>query len=251
MIKKEKMKIVSMKIIAHQTIEMVLDSELISRTALPGQFLHIQVGSHTLRRPISIANNCLETSRITIVFKVNGQGTQELSTYQEGEMLDVIGPLGNGFPVELKDQPTVLLTGGGIGVPPLYYLGRTLQEKGVRIVSVLGFRQANDVFYKQQFSELGDLYVVTNDGSIGYKGVVTDVLDHITPFDTYYACGPKLMLKALTETITDKEGFISVEERMGCGVGACFACVLPTADGTGYKKICKDGPVFHAREVSL
>ncbi|WP_010096747.1 dihydroorotate dehydrogenase electron transfer subunit [Ornithinibacillus scapharcae] len=251
MINKEKMKILSVRSIAHQTIEMVLESEQISKVALPGQFLHIQVGNLTLRRPISIANNCSETGRITILFKVNGQGTNELSSYQSGEMLDILGPLGNGFPLESRSESTVLLIGGGIGVPPLYYLGKTFRCKGIKVISILGFQQANDVFYEDQFSELGETIIVTNDGSYGFKGLVTDVLERISAFDCYYACGPKPMLKALTDKLTDKEGFISLEERMGCGVGACFACVLPTTDGNGYKKICKDGPVFPAREVKL
>lgn len=251
MITKEKMKILSVRTIANQTIEMVLDSEQISKVALPGQFLHIQVGNLTLRRPISIADNCSKTGRITILFKVNGRGTTELSSFEQGEMLDVLGPLGNGFPLEISSESPVLLIGGGIGVPPLYYLGKALQSKGIKLISILGFQQANDVFYEGRFSELGETIIVTNDGSYGFKGVVTDVLRQISAFDCYYACGPKQMLKALTDKLTDKEGFISLEERMGCGVGACFACVLPTKDGNGYKKICKDGPVFPAREVKL
>jgi dihydroorotate dehydrogenase electron transfer subunit len=251
MMLKEKMKIVSTRFIAKDTIEMVLENANIAEFAVPGQFLHIQVGTHTLRRPISIADCDKELNHIRLLFKINGMGTNELANYQQGEYLDVIGPLGNGFPMDSESQSTVLLIGGGIGVPPLYYLGKTLKSKGFKIVSVLGFQEKNHVFYEQQFQELGETFIVTDNGSYGYKGLVTDVLDQIHGFDCYYSCGPIPMLKALTSKLKGKKGYISLEERMGCGVGACFACVLPTKDGTSYKKICKDGPVFHAEEVTI
>lgn len=251
MMLKDKTKIVSTTYIAKDTIEMVLENSNITEYAVPGQFLHIQVGTHTLRRPISIADCNKQLNQIKILFKVNGEGTNKLASYQQGEYLDVIGPLGNGFTMDGETNSTVLLIGGGIGVPPLYYLGKTLKEKGINIVSVLGFQQKDHVFYEQQFQELGETLIVTDNGSYGYKGFVTDVLDQINEFDCYYSCGPIPMLKALTTKLKGKNGYISLEERMGCGVGACFACVLPTMDGTSYKKICKDGPVFQAEEVTL
>jgi dihydroorotate dehydrogenase electron transfer subunit len=251
MIKKEKMRIVSSRAIAKDTFEMMLENHYISEKAEPGQFLHIQVGTHTLRRPISITNCNKERNEITILFKINGVGTSELANYQSGDYLDVLGPLGNGFKADGESHSTVLLVGGGIGVPPLYYLGKTLKEKGINIVSILGFQQKEYVFYEQKFQELGETIIVTDNGSYGHKGYVTDVLDQAGVFDCYYSCGPIPMLKALTAKLKGKRGFISLEERMGCGVGACFACVLPTKNGTGYRKICKDGPVFQAEEVTL
>ncbi|MFS0672371.1 dihydroorotate dehydrogenase electron transfer subunit [Ornithinibacillus sp. 179-J 7C1 HS] len=251
MIRKVKMEILSKTIIAQDTIEMVLQNELISRQANPGQFLHIQVGAHTLRRPISIADCNRELETVTILFKVNGQGTKELANYNSGEKLEVLGPLGNGFPIEEDVPSTILLVGGGIGVPPLYYLGKNLKEKGCNIISVLGFQQKDHIFYEEEFLSLGELIIVTNDGSYGHKGFVTDVLHDINSYDRYYSCGPIPMLKALTTRLEGKKGYISLEERMGCGVGACFACVIQTKDRRRYKKICKDGPVFTTEEVYI
>jgi dihydroorotate dehydrogenase electron transfer subunit len=250
MIRKESLKILSKDMIAQDTFEMVLENQYISQTASPGQFLHIRVGKHTLRRPISIANCNPEDQEVTILFRKDGSGTSELANYSPGEDLDVLGPIGNGFNT-IKDQTRVLLIGGGIGVPPLYYLGRTMVEKGIKIVSVLGFQTAESVFYEKKFKELGETIVVTNDGSYGSKGFVTDVLEQVGDYGMYYSCGPKPMLQALMAKLPKKKGLISLEERMGCGVGACFACVLQTKDYKGYKKICKDGPVFCTEEVLL
>src|SRR5699024_5306104 len=149
-----------------------------------------------------------------------------------------------------KDK-TALLIGGGIGVPPVYFLATELNKRGVNVISVLGFQGKEQVFYEDKFKALGDTIVVTNDGSYGEKGFVTDVFDQVEDFDTFYSCGPKPMLKAVAHSLAHKDGFISFEERMGCGVGACYACVLPTHDEEGYKKICSDGPVFSASEVIL
>lgn len=252
MIKKESMAVLSSKQIAKDTIEMVLKNSYISEQAVPGQFLHISVVGHTLRRPISIAavNQAEET--ITILFKIIGQGTLALANYPVGSNVDVLGPSGNGFPIDdLTTEDEVLLIGGGIGVPPLYYLGTALKERGVKVQSIIGFQSKEYVFYEEAFKQLGDTYVVTNDGSYGYKGYVTDVVDEIRPFNRYYSCGPAPMLKAVTMTFPEDTGYISFEERMGCGVGACLACVIETNDEAGYKKICQDGPVFAAKEVSI
>lgn len=252
MIKKESMAVLSSKQIAKDTIEMVLKNSYISEQAVPGQFLHISVVGHTLRRPISIAavNQAEET--ITILFKIIGQGTLALANYPVGSNVDVLGPSGNGFPIDdLTTEDEVLLIGGGIGVPPLYYLGTALKERGVKVQSIIGFQSKEYVFYEEAFKQLGDTYVVTNDGTYGYKGYVTDVVDEIRPFNRYYSCGPAPMLKAVTMTFPEDTGYISFEERMGCGVGACLACVIETTDEAGYKKICQDGPVFAAKEVSI
>ncbi|MEN2766516.1 dihydroorotate dehydrogenase electron transfer subunit [Ornithinibacillus xuwenensis] len=251
MIHKELMTIISTNRIAEDSIEMVLKNPCISEIAIPGQFLHIRIGEKTLRRPISIADCNREQQTITIIFKINGAGTEELAMYRCGDVLDVLAPVGNGFSIDKESPSTILLVGGGIGVPPLYFLGKTLKDKGYTVVSVLGFQHKASVFYEDEFKALGETIIVTNDGSYGEKGFVTDVLDKVPTFDSYYSCGPIVMLKALSTKLAGKEGYLSLEERMGCGVGACFACVIPTKDGNGYKKICKDGPVFHAEEVSL
>ncbi|WP_338061871.1 dihydroorotate dehydrogenase electron transfer subunit [Virgibacillus indicus] len=247
--KNEKMQIMSVNSVALDTIEMVLKNSYISQTAVPGQFLHVGVDGHTLRRPISIADVNKQEESVTILFKIIGSGTRHLSSYQAGMILNVLGPNGNGFPIQ--DDATVLLIGGGIGVPPLYNLGKTLAERGTKIISILGFQTADSVFYEQKFRNLGETYIVTNDGTYGYEGYVTDVLELTDDFDRYYSCGPVPMLEAITAALKHKQGFISLEERMGCGVGACFACVIPTDTQGGYKKICKDGPVFSAQEVML
>ncbi len=251
MMKKEKVLINSFRQIALDTIEMVVENAYISQTAKPGQFLHVSVEGHMLRRPISIADINKEKNTITILFKVVGSGTAKLATLTPGMSLDVLGPNGNGFQIDDQQKSTILLIGGGIGVPPLYYLGKTLAEKNIEIISILGFQTKDYVFYEEKFSNLGRNYVVTDDGSYGEKGFVTDVVKMAGDFDSYYSCGPLPMLKAITTKLKGKPGMISLEERMGCGVGACMACVIPTKKSGGYKKICSDGPVFHAEEVSL
>ena len=239
----------SVESIALDTIEMKFENSYISQNAVPGQFLHINVEGHTLRRPISIADVNKEQETVTILFKIIGPGTKHLSGYKAGMVLNVLGPNGNGFPIH--DDTSVLLIGGGIGVPPLYNLGKALAERGMKVTSVLGFQTEESVFYEKKFRELGKTFIVTNDGSYGHTGYVTDVLGKTGDFDRYYSCGPVPMLKAITANLVHKKGYISLEERMGCGVGACFACVIPTATHGGYKKICKDGPVFPVQEVAL
>ncbi|AIF43822.1 dihydroorotate dehydrogenase electron transfer subunit [Virgibacillus sp. SK37] len=250
MIKKVEMLITERRIIALDTVELTLKNRHISQTARPGQFLHILVEGQTLRRPLSIAAIDKEAETVTVLFKINGSGTKKLSEYQKGMYLDVLGPNGNRFPIE-NDDKTILLIGGGIGVPPMYFLGSHLVNQGKKVISILGFQSADHVFYEKEFQALGRTIIVTNDGSYGEKGFVTDALLMIDDFDCYYTCGPIPMLQAVTAKLSDCSGFISLEERMGCGIGACFACVIPTNDHCGYKKICKDGPVFHSKEVAL
>ncbi|MFC2950172.1 dihydroorotate dehydrogenase electron transfer subunit [Virgibacillus sediminis] len=251
MINKENMYIQSREQIAEDTIEMVLENQWISQKAVPGQFLHISVPGHTLRRPISIADINKDAGTTTILFKITGSGTESLAAYQQGMSFDVLGPSGNGFPLTNEREQTILLIGGGIGVPPLHYLGKTLAEQGKHVIAVLGFQTDRHVFYETEFQEFAETYIVTDDGSYGASGFVTDLLGDIGEFDQYYTCGPLPMLQAVKKQLTDKEGYISLEERMGCGIGACFACVIPEAGTSGYRKICKDGPVFRAEEVAL
>lgn len=252
MIKRQTVDIVSVKEIALDTFEFVLKSAYISEHAVAGQFLHIKIDGYTLRRPLSIASVNKTEATVTILFKIFGDGTDHLATYRKGMTLDVLGPCGNGFDLErAQKDKTALLIGGGIGVPPVYFLANQLTELGVNVISVIGFQEKEHVFYEEKFQELGETIVVTNDGSYGEKGFVTDVLDKVDEFNTYYSCGPQPMLKAVAAELKDSDGYISFEERMGCGVGVCYACVLPTKDESGYKKICSDGPVFSASEVIL
>lgn len=252
MIKKEFMKVASVEKIAKDSYEMILENEYISTHAVPGQFIHIAVPGLTLRRPISIAAVDKQAHTITILFKTVGDGTEALSTYEKGNILDVLGPAGQGFPFDdLHGGSSILLIGGGIGVPPIYFLATELKKRHMNLQFILGFQSKEYLFYEKEFQALGETIIVTNDGSYGEKGFVTDVFDHVAPFERYYSCGPLPMLKAVKNQLKHKKGYLSFEERMGCGVGACFACVIPTNDQKGYKKICQDGPVFAADEVIL
>ncbi|WP_153462522.1 dihydroorotate dehydrogenase electron transfer subunit [Sediminibacillus terrae] len=245
--------------IAEQTIEMQLglaSDKLVTEAEkfMPGQFLHVKVGeadTPMLRRPISIADMDSD-GNITIIFKISGRGTDMLGKQSVGSQIDALLPCGTGYPVEELNLDTALLIGGGIGVPPLYYLGKTLASRGTRVISILGFQKEDQVFYKEKFMNLGETIIVTDDGSLGEKGFVTDYMSkHIAEFDCFFSCGPTPMLRAVTEKLSGRRGYISVEQRMGCGIGACYACVVPSKSETGFKKICKDGPVFAANEVNL
>lgn len=247
----DEMTIVSNKPVAKNTYEMVLQSKYVSKTAIPGQFLHIAIPHLTLRRPLSIAQINEKEHTVTIVYKVVGQGTRQLTTLSKGMTIYVMGPNGNGFNLSLEDRATILLIGGGVGIPPLHFLGQTLSKKGIRIQAILGFQSKADIFYEQSFKSFSETMIVTDDGSYGEKGLVTDLLNKVDPFDKYYTCGPLPMIKAVTKQLAHHEGFISLEERMGCGIGACYACVIPTTYGVDYRKICEDGPVFAAQEVKL
>lgn len=258
MISKELCTVVSQKEIAESIYELTLKGELVKKMEEPGQFVHIKVSDSTdplLRRPISIARINHEKNEFTIIYRKQGLGTSILAQKKPGDHADVLGPLGNGFPLaETEKGETALLVGGGIGVPPLYELSHQLVQKGVKVIHVLGFQTASAVFYEEKFAALGETYVATVDGTLGTKGFVTDVIsERALEFDTLYSCGPIPMLKALEEAYKDKKVFLSLEERMACGIGACFACVCHTGDEKGhtYKKVCSDGPVFRAGEVIL
>ncbi|MFP7494153.1 dihydroorotate dehydrogenase electron transfer subunit [Terribacillus saccharophilus] len=252
----EHLEIISKKTIAKDTVEMTFKGKMAQENILPGQFLHLLVGEgsqHMLRRPISIASVDKQQSTITIIFKLLGEGTNTLAKANPGDQLDALGPCGQGYPIQDLQLEKALLVGGGIGVPPLYYLAQCLREKGVEVTMVAGFQNKEQVFYEEAFRNLGNYHLATDDGSAGEKGFVTDIIarDQIE-FDEYFTCGPTGMLKAVSTQLTDKQGFISIEQRMGCGIGACFACVVPAPESeSGYKKICKDGPVFRAKEVVL
>lgn len=245
--------------IAEHIFQLTLRGELVEEMGNPGQFVHLKVIDGTtplLRRPISISEIDKEQKQFTMIYRAEGAGTQLLSKKVIENEVDVLGPLGNGFPIDqMENGQTALLVGGGIGVPPLLELSRQLVAKGVKVQHVLGFQSENAVFLEEEFSKLGKTIITTDDGSYGYKGFVTDAIkDHDLQFDTMFTCGPTPMLRALEKIFGHKPLFLSLEERMGCGVGACFACVCHTADdptGTSYKKVCSDGPVFKAGEVVL
>jgi dihydroorotate dehydrogenase electron transfer subunit len=252
MIKKELCKIISQKEIAENIYELTVEAEMVHEIKEPGQFVHIRVSNNwdpALRRPISISAYDYKKGQFTMIYRKEGKGTSLLAQAEPGMELDVLGPLGNGFPVdEVNKGETALLVGGGIGVPPLYELSKQLTVKGVKVVHVLGFQTASDVFYEKEFLMNGETYVATVDGSYGTKGFVTDVIKELD-FDCIYTCGPTPMLRAIEQGYPNKKVFLSLEERMGCGVGACFACVCKSNDS--YKKVCSDGPVFRAGEVFI
>jgi dihydroorotate dehydrogenase electron transfer subunit len=257
MIKKELCKIISQKEIAADIYELTVEARLVNEISAPGQFVHIRVAKGwdpLLRRPISISSFDKSTNQFTMIYRKEGQGTSRLADMTAGMGLDILGPLGNGFPVnEVSIGETALLVGGGIGVPPLYELSNQLKAKGVKVIHVLGFQTESAVFYESEFLKNGETFVATVDGTYGRKGFVTDVMKSLS-FDCIYTCGPTPMLRAIEHGYSDKKMFLSLEERMGCGVGACFACVCKSAadpNGVSYKKVCSDGPVFRAGEVLI
>jgi len=252
MIKKQLAKIVSLEVIAKETVEIVLENEYISDHAKPGQFVHVAVRGHTLRRPISIASSNKENNTFTILFKTIGSGTTHLGEYKVGEYVDVLGPSGSSFPIEhIQENESLLLIGGGIGVPPIYFLATELRKLNVNVHAILGFQSKDYLFYEDEFNKLGNVTIVTDDGSYGKKGFVTEYVHTVDHVDKFFSCGPFPMLKAVKHLLPDIEGYLSFEERMGCGIGACYACVIPVNTSEKYKKICQDGPVLVASEVEL
>ena len=232
----------SQKPIADRVIKMQLAGDTAGITA-PGQFVNIKVEGLFLRRPISVCDYGENT--LTLVYKIVGTGTGRMAEYPVGTVLDVLTGLGNGYDTAPSgDRP--LLIGGGVGVPPLYHLCKKLVEEGKHPSVVLGFNSKTDVFYEQEFTALGAaVTVATVDGSYGKKGFVTDAIDGME-YSYFYCCGPEPMLKAVYRG-TNTSGQFSFEERMGCGFGACMGCSCKTV--TGYKRICKEGPVLVKEEI--
>ena len=220
---------------------------------LPGQFVNIRVEGQFLRRPISVCNiseargERLEARGVlTIIYKVVGVGTEAMSHLPIGTQLDVLTVLGNGYDLS-KAGDAPLLVGGGVGVPPMYMLARQLREMGKKVRVILGFNTKDEVFYEGEFRALGcEVVVTTVDGSHGVKGFVTNALDGQQSY--YYTCGPLPMIKALLQA-AGTNGEVSMEERMGCGFGACMGCTIQTTQGP--KRVCKEGPVFAASELLL
>ena len=207
-----------------------------------GQFVNILLDGLYLRRPISVCD-CTD-GVLTLIYKVVGKGTAQMAAMTPGQTLDVLTQLGNGYDMtKAGDHP--LLLGGGVGMPPLYMLARLLREQGKAVSVVLGFNTKDEVFCEQDFKDLGcDVTVTTADGSYGVKGFVTDALP--SDYSYFYTCGPEPMLRAVYKA-TATSGQFSFEERMGCGFGACMGCSCKVI--TGYKRICKDGPVLEKEEI--
>ena len=244
MYKKGLYKVVANEPLTSDVWRMVLegDTQWITR---PGQFVNIELEGLYLRRPISICD--WSETTITIIYKVVDRGTEQMSRMSEGQELDVLTGLGNGFDADVECQKP-LLVGGGVGVPPLYRLAKELIARGRKVSVVLGFNTSKEIFYADEFRSLGaDVYISTADGSVGSKGFVTDAIrENGIDFDFFYSCGPLPMLKALSDCTT-VSGELSFEERMGCGFGACMGCSCKTL--TGNKRICKEGPVMRREEI--
>lgn len=233
-------KIISNEKIAKDVYKMILEGDTQYITS-PGQFVNIKISGKYLRRPISVCD--CDDRTITIIYKVVGAGTEEMSAMQTGENLDVLTGLGNGYDISKSRKP--MLIGGGVGVPPMYMLAKNLIENGQKVTVILGFNTKEEIFFEQEFKDLGaDVYVTTADGSYGIKGFVTDAF--IDDYDYFYTCGPLPMFKAVYEK-TKTSGQFSFEERMGCGFGACMGCSCKTKYGN--KRICKDGPVLVKEEI--
>lgn len=222
--------------------KMVLEGD-VSDIKNSGEFINIKLEGKYLRRPISVCD--VDATTVTIVYKVVGTGTEQMSKMPVGTELDVLVGLGNGYDLSFSGEKPLLL-GGGVGVPPLYNLAKRLIKDGKEVTVVLGFNTKDEIFYEQEFKALGaTVYVTTADGTYGIKGFVTDAMKNID-YSYFYTCGPEPMLKAIYKASTTS-GQMSFEERMGCGFGACMGCSCKTL--TGYKRICKDGPVMKKEEI--
>jgi len=209
-----------------------------------GQFVNIELENLFLRRPISVCD--LNGSHLTLIYKTIGKGTEQLSRMEKGKILDLLTGLGNGYSTSMSGNKPVLI-GGGVGVPPMYLLAKTLISEGKQPIAILGFNTKSEIFYENEFRNLGiNVYVTTVDGSYGIKGYVTDALNSCGEYSYTYSCGPEPMLKAVYNS-SGKDGQFSFEERMGCGFGACMGCSCKTK--YAYKRICRDGPVLEKGEI--
>ncbi len=257
--KKELAKVISQEMIADGIFSMWLECDA-AKTAVPGQFISMYTddGSKLLPRPISICEIDAENSKLRVVYRVTGEktGTELFSKKAAGDTIPVVGPLGNGFPLDKAAGKKAFLMGGGIGVPPILELAKQLDSAKKQIV--VGYRN-KQTFLKEEFEKNGSLYISTEDGSVGTKGNVMDAIrENGLSADIIYACGPTPMLRAIKAYAqeNDIECYISLEERMACGIGACLACVCKSKDVDHHshvhnKRICKDGPVFLSTEVEI
>lgn len=251
---KEKALVLSQELLAENIYSLLIKTNA-AAYAIPGQFVSIYCneGSRLLPRPISICEIDKEASTLRLVYRVVGEGTREFSSLSAGESIDILGPLGNGFPLE--GEKTVVV-GGGIGVPPMLELTKQLPGS---VIAVMGYRN-DDLFLNEEFTDqASDLIIATDDGSVGVHGTVVDAMrENDIEADVIYACGPKPMLKAVAAYAKEKgiKCYVSMEERMACGVGACLGCVCQSTEVDDHshvnnKRVCKDGPVFLSTEVVL
>lgn len=241
-------KIKSNEWIATSTYAMEIESTL-GTQLLPGQFVNVKIDGYTLRRPISIA--AIEADGYKLIYKVVGAGTRIMSEMKPGQELDVIGPLGNPFPI-FNDEKNILIIGGGVGVPPLMEVARRYRKNNTKVYVVLGFNDRESIFGVDEFEEMGCyVFVATMDGSVGTRGTVIECINmNDIPAGKVYACGPTPMLRAVENAFTD--GYVSLESRMACGIGACMGCVVHDKnDKDKYYRVCKDGPVFEIGKVEI
>ena len=255
---KENLTVVSQEEIGKDIFSLWLQTDQMAQYARPGQFLSLYTGNagKLLPRPISICEIDKETSRIRLVYRVTGKntGTEAFSKMQPGDKIEALGPLGNGFPLEEAEGQKVFLIGGGIGIPPML---ETAKQLNAQKTAVLGYR--DELFLNEEFAKYADVYVATEDGSSGTKGnVLNAIQEKALEADVIFACGPTPMLRALKEYAAANHitCWISMEERMACGIGACLACVCKSKDIDAHsqvhnKRVCKDGPVFLSTEVEL
>ncbi len=258
---RESARVLAQEQLADQIYSMWLQTDQVAGAARPGQFLSLysKDTGKLLPRPISICELDRAQGRVRLVYRVTGKGTgtEEFSTYQAGDHVDILGPLGNGFPFERAKGKTCFLIGGGIGIPPMVQLAKELDE-AAQTMAVVGYRDSS-TFLEGELSEHAACYLATEDGSLGTKGTVLDCIrENGLKADVMFACGPLPMLRAL-KTYAKEQGiecWISMEERMACGIGACLACVCQSVEVDAHsqvhnKRVCKEGPVFLADEVEL
>ncbi len=234
--------VLSREKIAFDVYKLILEGDTDAVSA-PGQFVNIKLDGLFLRRPISVCD--YDKDSLTLIYKVVGVGTEKMAGLSPGDKLDILVGLGNGYDMSVPfDKP--LLIGGGVGVPPLYALAKRLIEFGKTPNVIIGFNSEKDVFFEQEFRELGlRVFVMTADGSYGAPGFATDAMENVE-YDYFFTCGPKPMLRAVYDR-SETSGQFSFEERMGCGFGACMGCSCRTKNGN--KRVCKEGPVFVKEEI--
>ena len=250
---KETATVVSQKEISKDIYDMTIAFPAGAKEAKPGQFLAIYCkgGQRLLPRPISICGIDSQAGTLRIVYRIQGAGTKEISTWKAGDQFEIMGPLGNGF---TPKKNRAILIGGGIGVPPMLELAKQMDGEKTMI---MGYRDKDNMFLKEEFEKLGEVKIATDDGSYGVHGTVVDAIrEYEVSGDTIYACGPMPMLKALAAYAQEHnmEAQISLEERMACGIGACLGCITKSKSkdhhtNVNNKRICKEGPVFDAKEV--
>ncbi len=235
------LKITKNKKLSKDIYLMRLEGDL-SEIKNPGEFVEVKLDNYYLRRPISVHD--FSNTHLDLLYKVLGQGTLDMSKYESGKKLDVLVGLGNGFDVNQSKKP--LLVAGGIGIAPMYALAKKFNELKIRPTLIYGAAKGKDLVMVEEFKQLADVILCSDDGNVGYKGnPVSYLKEHEVNFDKYFACGPQVMMKYLA--LYSQEGYVSLEARMGCGFGACMGCSIQTTSGP--KRVCKEGPVFDSSEV--